>query len=221
MLYKFNDNIFTFWKTIGFELLKSSTPIRSASIGGWLLFWYSFEAQNQAMLQISYYIISRLFVLITINNHLIAINRCIDFDFSMQKVFAAPEELTIFASLCSRHRSIASLPFRVLFSGFPSLFKRTVSSTIKREKRMKVFLNVRINFIDGGLPYRWRIFGVLKVTWLCCGKAVLCGQITDQYRHYLMYSATAAWIPSRPWNPLLRIVPSGPMSMRWGMPSMP
>ena len=76
----FNANIFTFWKIISFELLKSSTPIRSASIGGWLLFWCSLETQNQAMLQISYYIISRLFVLITINNHLIAINSCIDFE---------------------------------------------------------------------------------------------------------------------------------------------
>ena len=76
----FNANIFTFWKTISFELLKSSTPIRSASIGGWLLFWCSLETQNQAMLQTSNYIISKLFVLITINNHLIAINSCNDFD---------------------------------------------------------------------------------------------------------------------------------------------
>ena len=76
----FNANIFTFRKVISFELLKSLTPIRSASIGGWLSFWCSFETQNQAMLQISNYIISKLFVFITINNQLIAINSCIDFN---------------------------------------------------------------------------------------------------------------------------------------------
>lgn len=67
----------------------------------------------------------------------------------MQKVFAAPEELTIFASSCqpASFNRLSPLPGALL--RFSVLVQTDIPITVKREKSMKVFLNVRINFIDG------------------------------------------------------------------------
>jgi hypothetical protein len=67
----------------------------------------------------------------------------------MQKVFAVPEELTIFASSCqpASFNRLSPLPGALL--RFSVLVQTDIPITVKREKSMKVYLNVRINFIDG------------------------------------------------------------------------